>query len=182
MQTKSLTTTVLATAILCLSTLACDGEGSTNSPGSSGGGAYADLGISLTDLSDETVNVASDTAHDLHVLAFWATWCVPCTGELAKMKEVHEHLAARGVKIYAISIDGPDTISRVPGFAAQEEWPFPVMYDSDTAVMTRWNPKGDIPFYVVLDADGNVLKTHQGYVKGDVVKLEQFLIEKLPPE
>lgn len=180
MKIKSTTLAVLATSILTLSALGCDGEG-TNSPGSSGGG-YADLGISLNNLDDESVSIASDTANDLHVLAFWATWCVPCTGELAQMKDVHAKLADRGVKIYAISIDSPDTISRVPGFAAQEEWPFPVLYDSDTAVMARWNPKGDIPFYVVLDADGNVLKTHQGYVKGDVDKLEQFLIEKLPAE
>jgi hypothetical protein len=49
-------------------------------------------------------------------------------------------------------------------------------------LLARYNPKGDIPFYVVLDADGNILQSHQGYVKGDEVKLEQFLTEQLPSE
>ena len=68
MKIKSTTLAVLATSILTLSALGCDGEG-TNSPGSSGGG-YADLGISLNNLDDESVSIASDTANDLHVLAF----------------------------------------------------------------------------------------------------------------
>jgi len=47
-------------------------------------------------------------------------------------------------------------------------------------VLARFNPSGDIPFYVVLDANGTVLKTHQGYVDGDVKILEDFLDERLP--
>lgn len=175
-------TLVLLSALLLAPALACDsGSGGTNSPnGASAGGSYAELDITLTDLEDEDITVTSATADSIHVLAFWATWCVPCTGELAKMTGVYERLKSRGLNIYAVSIDGPDTMSRVPGFASGEGWPFPVLYDSDTQIMARYNPKGDIPFYVVLDADGTVLKTHQGYVKGDVVKLEQFLDEKLP--
>ena len=93
---------------------------------------------------------------------------------------MYDRLEPRGLKIYAVSIDGPDTMSRVPGFAAQEGWRFPVLYDSDTEILARYNPKGDIPFYAVLDAEGNIIKTHQGYVKGDVIELEQFLDQRLP--
>lgn len=182
-------TLVLLSALLLATSAGCDkgtGSGSGSDSGAatkaptSSGGSYAELGITLADLDDEDVTITSETDHDVHVLAFWATWCVPCTGELAKMTGIYERLQARGLKIYAISIDGPDTISRVAGYASQERWPFPVLYDSDTQIMARYNPKGDIPFYVVLDADGNILKSHQGYVKGDDVKLEQFLDESLP--
>jgi peroxiredoxin len=154
----------------------CEKSGGTTSPG--GGGA--ELGITLSTLDDEDYTITSESPDNVHVLAFWATWCIPCIGELAQMQLVYDRLSSRGLKIYAISTDGPDTISRVPGFAAQEKWTFPVLYDSDTQVLARYNPKGDIPFYVVLDGQGNILKSHQGYVKGDMDVLEKFLGEKLP--
>jgi peroxiredoxin len=175
-------TLVLLSALLLATSTGCDkgSSGSTNTTKPAAAGSYAELDITLADLDDTDVTVTSETDHDVHVLAFWATWCVPCTGELAKMVGIYDRLSPRGLKVYAISIDGPDTISRVPGYAQQNQWPFPVLFDSDTQVMARYNPKGDIPFYVVLDANGNILKSHQGYVKGDDVKLEQFLDETLP--
>lgn len=171
---------VLALACAVISATGCDKpSGATKSPA---GGSYADLGITLTNLDDEDITVTSQTERDVHVLAFWATWCIPCIGELAQMQVVYDKMKDRGLNIYAISIDGPDTMSRVPGYASQEKWTFPVLYDPDTRVLARYNPKGDIPFYVVLDADGNILKSHQGYVKGDMTELEQFLNERLAAE
>jgi peroxiredoxin len=173
--------TILVSACLGLFTplgvVGCDG-GATATPSD----VYANLGISLANLDGGETELVSKTKDDVHVLAFWATWCVPCVGELAKMQGIHDRLSSRGLNIYAISTDGPDTISRVPGFASQEKWTFPVLYDPETALLARYNPKGDIPFYVILDADGNILQSHQGYVKGDEVKLEQFLTEQLPAE
>jgi peroxiredoxin len=153
----------------------CDSAGGTTAPSD----VYADLGITLANLDDDQITIVSKTAKDVHVLAFWATWCVPCVGELAKLQEIHERLAPNGLQVYAISTDGPDTTSRVPGFASQEGWTFQVLYDPETALLARYNPKGDIPFYVILDADGKILKSHQGYVKGDEVELEKFLEERL---
>ena len=174
----------LACALALVGVGGCDspeGSASPSDGAGSGGAVHADLGITMLNLDDEDVSLISKTADDVHILAFWATWCVPCVGELAKMEPMYGRLKDRGLNIYAVSIDGPDTISRVPGFAAGEGWSFEVTYDPETELLARYNPKGDIPFYVVLDADGNNIKSHQGYVKGDVAKLEQFLDEKLPP-
>lgn len=176
----------LALALGFAPVLGCDQPaGETTSPdagakASAKSGPYAELDITLPDLDDDDVTLTSDSADTVHILAFWAIWCLPCTAELAKMKGMYDRLEPRGLKIYAVSIDGPDTMSRVPGFAAQEGWRFPVLYDSDTEILARYNPKGDIPFYAVLDAEGNIIKTHQGYVKGDVIELEQFLDQRLP--
>jgi peroxiredoxin len=171
---KSPLAPALALALFALA--GCDKSGTGSSTPSD---VYADLGITLNNLDAEEFTLVSKTSNDVHVLAFWATWCVPCVGELAKMQEIHERLEQKGLRIYAISTDGPDTTSRVPGFASQEGWTFPVLFDPDTTLLARYNPKGDIPFYVILDADGNILKSHQGYVKGDEVELEKFLDEQL---
>lgn len=183
--TRSLSLLVAA-AFATAPVMACDQPATdTNTPAdgakaAASTGPYAELDITLPDLDDDDVTLTSDSADTVHILAFWAIWCLPCTAELAKMKGMYDRLEPRGLKIYAVSIDGPDTMSRVPGFAAQEGWRFPVLYDSDTEILARYNPKGDIPFYAVLDANGNIIKTHQGYVKGDVIELEQFLDERLP--
>jgi peroxiredoxin len=169
----------LVTGLLAgLLTAGCEKTGGTASPSDT----YYDLGITLTDMSDEEVALVSATKQDVHVLAFWATWCQPCTGELAQLQKLHDAMSTQGLKVYGISIDGPDTISRVPGFVAQEKWSFPILYDPETALLARYNPKGDIPFYVILDADGNIIKSHQGFVLGDEVELEKFLSERLSAE
>lgn len=176
--TARLLACTLALAPLTLAPMLAGCDGGTTTPTD----VYANLGISLSNLDGGETALVSKTDKDLHVLAFWATWCIPCTGELAKMQGIHDRLSPRGLNIYAISIDGPDTISRVPGFAAQEKWTFPVLYDPETTLLARYNPKGDIPFYVILDADGNIIQSHQGYNKGDEIQLEQFLVEHLPAE
>ena len=183
MATETKTLLSCLTFACALAVGGCDsGGGASAGPSDAAGGAHADLGITMLNLDDEEVSVISKTEKDVHILAFWATWCVPCVGELAKMQPMYERMGDQGVNIYAVSIDGPDTIARVPGFAAGEGWTFEVTYDPETELLSRYNPKGDIPFYVVLDAEGNILKSHQGYVKGDVVKLEQFLTEQLSGE
>jgi peroxiredoxin len=163
---------VLLSSVLCLVT-ACDAP-ATTPPGTQ----HADLGITLTSIEDEEVTVISTTDHDVHVLMFWATRC-PCFPELGLLNQIYARLEDRGLHVYAISVDDPSSISRVPGIVAQEQWTFPVLYDPDTRIMARYNPKGDIPFYVVLDADGNVIKTHQGLVKGDFEAFEESLVDAL---
>lgn len=157
---------------------ACDKSGSNSSAAPAPQTVYADLGIVLPDLDDEEVEIVSPSASSIHLLVFWAAYCTPAVGELNQMQAMLERLGPRGLELYAISIDGPDTVAQVPGIAAREGWTFPVLFDADTSTMSRWNPKGDCPFYVVLDAAGNVITTHQGYVKGDVEALEQLLVEQ----
>ena len=50
-----------------------------------------------------------------------------------------------------------------------------MLLDRETQVLTRFNPRGDIPYYVVLDANGKILKDHQGYMTGDMDDLAAFL-------
>ena len=139
------------------------------------------LDITLTDVDGNIVTPAAQTGKEVFVLVFWATWCQPCQQELTKMGGLHEKMKARGLEIYAISIDGPDTVSQVVPWVQREGYPFEVLLDRETEVLTRYNPRGDIPYYVVLDAQGKILKDHQGYLSGDVDDLAAFLETVLPP-
>lgn len=148
----------------------------------SGGGSTArGIDFSLPDPQGEIVTPAASSQGDVFVLAFWATWCQPCQQELTKMSGMHDEMQARGLRIYAISIDGPDTAAQVGPWALREGYPFPILLDRETQVLTRFNPRGDIPYYVVLDAQGKILKDHQGYMTGDMEELQRFLDGVLPP-
>jgi len=143
--------------------------------GSGGGGAGEGLDISLPDTNGDIVSPVANKSDDVFILAFWATWCQPCQQELTKMSGMYDKMNPRGLEIFAVSIDGPDTASQVVPWVEREAYPFPVLLDRETQVLTRFNPRGDIPYYVVLDASGKILKDHQGYMSGDMEELETFL-------
>ena len=39
------------------------------------------------------------------VLNFWATWCPPCIEEMPSLVEMQQRLKAKGVEVFAVSVD-----------------------------------------------------------------------------
>jgi peroxiredoxin len=140
------------------------------------------LDLSLPNVEGALVSPTAETGDEVFVLAFWATWCQPCQQELTKMNAMMPTHEGRGLRIYAINIDSPDTAAQVGPWVQREGYRFEVLLDRETQVLTRYNPRGDIPYYVVLDANGKILKDHQGYMTGDMDELAAFLDSVLPPQ
>lgn len=160
--------------------LACD-SGGDSSVAPTDASTSTGLDITLPSIDGDDVSLAASTESDVFVLTFWATWCEPCQAELAKFQPIWRELSPRGMQLIAIATDGPDSAAGVPTIARREGYEFPVLLDRDSEVFARYNPSGDLPFYVVLDAKGTVLKSHQGYNPGDEDELRHFLEQKLPP-
>jgi peroxiredoxin len=154
--------------------LACAPSGDARTPTS------GRLDLALPDLRGDIVRPVAVRETDVFVLAFWATWCQPCQQELSQMNTKLDRMRARGLQVFAISIDGPDTTAQVGPWVEREGYRFPVLLDRETQVLTRYNPRGDIPYYVVLDATGKVIDDHQGYMAGDVESLVEELDRLLP--
>ncbi|MCR9159268.1 MAG: peroxiredoxin family protein [Nannocystaceae bacterium] len=164
-------------ALLLVAALAgCATTGTAGGSRPSGG-----LDIALPNLDGELVTPTAQAADDVFVLAFWATWCQPCQQELSKMNKMYPVMKDRGLEIYAIAIDGPDTAAQIGPWVTREGYAFPVLLDRETQVLSRFNPRGEVPYYVVLDASGKVLQEHQGYMTGDMEELESFLDGVLRP-
>lgn len=168
----------LAVALL-LSSCAGRGRGAPAAGAEASVPVYRELGITLTDVNEADFQIVSRTEHDLHVLAFWAAWCTACRTMIPELEILWKDMRDRGLNVYAVSIDGPDSQAQVAGLANVEGWEVPVLLDRETSVFSSYNPKGDIPFYVVLDADGQAIRSHQGYVAGDMHGLRSFLDERL---
>ncbi len=111
---------------------------------------------------------------EVTLLNFWATWCPPCRKEMPSMVEMHNKLAARGLKIVAVSVDKKR--SDLANFVREFQIPFQVLHDADSTVSRRYgvfrypetfliDRNGKIRHHLVGGMDwmsGSVLKTVEG--------------------
>jgi len=129
----------------------------------------------LPDANGKPFDVATHAGKDVIVLAFWATWCKPCKLELAAINKLYLKYKDQGFQFIAVSIDGPESIAQVQNYVRKFGYTFPVVLDSETAILERYNPRGDVPFSMVVNRRGHVVDKHQGYNPGDEVPLEAKL-------
>lgn len=121
----------------------------------------------LRDLSGREVHLSDYLGTDVILLDFWSTFCAPCTAELPHLEEIYQADKDRGFVILAISTDGPDTAPQVPSFAVRYHLTFPVLIDSETTVQAEYDPAKAMPYSVLIDRAGHVVKERQGYTNGD---------------
>ncbi len=119
-------------------------------------------------------------ADALTVVHFWATWCPPCTEELASLVTFYQgpyrELEKRGVRLWTVSNDVRK--KDLEQFLKERELPFPVFFDS----LRELNEKlglVELPGTVVIDRDGAVVARLVGVQAWDsrefVQRLEAYL-------
>ena len=112
------------------------------------------------------------------VFDFWATWCKPCVKGLPKLQEVARDYEDRGVRVYAISIDGPHSQAKIRPFMRRHKLQLPVLLDRANKVMKQFQFL-QVPSTMIISSKGEVVYRHQGYRPGDEKKLRQRLDELL---
>lgn len=123
--------------------------------------------VSLKDIKGKTVNTA-ELSNDgkPFVISFFALWCKPCNRELKAINEVYEDWQEEtGVKLIAVSIDEAQNEQKVKPFVESKGWEYEVLLDPNSE-FKRQMGVNDIPHVFVVDGQGNVVWTHQGYVDG----------------
>ena len=92
----------------------------------------------------------------------WATWCAPCLHELPELQRFARAQGAGGVQVVGIALDDP---AQVRDFLTRVPVTYPILIDTpgraDAGVILG-NPKGLLPYSVLIDADGRVLKRRIG--------------------
>jgi len=98
------------------------------------------------------------------VINFWATWCEPCREEIPVLIRVQAKYALNDVQIVGISVD---SAAKVRKFASEYRIAYPLLIGGLDAIdLTRrlGNNAGGLPFTVVLDRGGKVVKTRLGAI------------------
>jgi len=126
----------------------------------------------------------SDLKGNVVVVSFWATWCVPCKKELKILSKYLKAKKDNGMRVIAISMDGPETAADVRATVKRYRWTMPVIHDTEGSITSVHNPRSAAPFTIFIDREGRVAHAHEGFSQGDQEKLEEridrLLAEKAP--
>ena len=87
---------------------------------------------------------------------------------MPELVKLYQERKDKGFTVLAIATDGPETVANVSSVARERNMVFPVLLDTETAVLDRYNPEGRLPFTEVIDRNGNVVLKRSGYQPGDV--------------
>lgn len=125
----------------------------------------------LKDLEGKTIRLSDQYEDQIVLIDFWATWCIPCIKELRQLQDIYDVYREKGLTVLSINVDGPDTTALVKNFMRKYQYNFPVLLDSDSTVVSLYNPSFLLPYSVLIDKGGYIRYVHQGYSPGDKMLL-----------
>jgi peroxiredoxin len=105
------------------------------------------------------------------VLNFWATWCPPCREEMPELSAMQNQYKQQNLVILGLSTDDLDTTKT---FVKKAPVSYPVLAGNMQAMNlaeSLGNNRGILPYTVIVDANGTVVKTFFG-------RVNQQLLEK----
>ena len=98
------------------------------------------------------------------VLNFWASWCEPCREEMPELSALHNEYKDRNVMVLGMAIED---VAAISGFLKETKVSYP-LFAADIQGMEiaslLGNNKGVLPYTVVINADGSLVKSFFGRV------------------
>lgn len=130
--------------------------------------------VDIKTLDGKTVNIQKYTqSGKITVLSFWATWCKPCQQELDAISELYPDWQEKyGVQLVAVTIDTQRALAKVGPMVESKGWEYIILSDPNGAMPAALNFQS-IPQTFLLDAKGNVIYEHTGYIPGNEFDLEE---------
>jgi len=134
--------------------------------------------LSLETMDGETENL-SDYLHNGPVyISFWALWCEPCKSELKMLQKIYETYKTQGFTVLAINHDTQKSLAKVKAYVKTQQYTLPVFIDPNAQIFEALNGK-NIPYSVLFDREGNIVKTRNGYLPGDDKEIEKDIREAI---
>jgi peroxiredoxin/outer membrane lipoprotein-sorting protein len=114
----------------------------------------------LPGLDGKTVALREFKDKQAVLVAFWATWCVPCRKEMTTLTKLHEEFGGQGLKVIGISTDtGVDLVQKL---LKKQPLPYLILHDADGAAKTAYEVES-LPKTVLIGKDGVIIRTWFGW-------------------
>lgn len=103
------------------------------------------------------------------LINFWASWCAPCIEEMPELQRFAQSQDDAGVQVLGIALD---EAAAVQAFLQKVAVDYPILLDvpgpADSSVQLG-NPRGALPYTVLVDADGRLRKQRLGpFAAGEI--------------
>lgn len=109
-------------------------------------------------LADGTTFTLSEQQGKVILLNFWATWCGPCVREMPAFERLYLEY---GEDAAILAVNCLEDTGTVDAFISENEYTFPIAYDTDGSINMRYPTQG-IPYTLVIDKEGVIQKIYVG--------------------
>ena len=125
--------------------------------------------FTLADLDGRQVRVPGAFAGRPVLVNLWASWCGPCVTEMPALQAFARGEGANGVQVVGIALDDP---AEVRAFVERTGVTYPILVDAPgpaDAGVRLGNPKGVLPYSILISADGRLLRQRIGpFEEGEI--------------
>lgn len=122
--------------------------------------SWAATGLSVAAAADSEPLNLEQYRGQVVVLDFWASWCGPCRKSFPWLNQMQAKYADQGLVIIGINVDAErDAANR---FLQKYPSQFRIVYDPDGGFASQYEIVG-MPSSVILDRQGKVVNSHQGF-------------------
>ena len=113
------------------------------------------------------------------IVDFWATWCKPCVKAFPELQQVFDNYKDCGLRLLAISIDGPKSASRVAELVKSRGNTFEILLDPGQQVARKFHVTS-VPRTVLINTNGEIVYAVTGYRPTNREELEKAVSVLLP--
>jgi thiol-disulfide isomerase/thioredoxin len=118
--------------------------------------------VRLPDLDGKTTELPARSTGKPVLINLWASWCGPCIQEMPELDRFAASQGANGTQVVGIALDDAQAVR---DFLRRIPVRYPILLDQagprDAGVQLG-NPKGVLPYTVLVSADGRLLKQKIG--------------------
>jgi thiol:disulfide interchange protein DsbD len=101
------------------------------------------------------------------VVNFWATWCVPCLGEIPGFNKLHRDYGAKGVVVLGVSMD-EEGAERVQPFLKKHPMEYSVALGGEP--LSKQFALDELPVTLIYDRSGKQLKRFDGFTAAAAIE------------
>ena len=108
------------------------------------------------------------------VIQFWAIWCSPCKKEMYYLDKIQDKYKDSGVNVICINTDNLKSVPKAKAYVRQKKYDLLIAVDPSSQIFKKLNASV-MPTTLIMDKNGQIVNTKDGYMGGDEKKVEAAL-------